>query len=473
MSRVLFVCPLLLATTVSQALSQSNFTRAVTTNSGPDISDRLAAAINNPELIDDVADVIEGMTQGFFGRSIPRPQKDCVTNSLGALSQVVMRAAVRVVELSEQVFEPEKTNLHHQDGETNIEVLRDLRIEIIDMVHLQGRLMANCARNSTMDVLKLAGNHLKNLTYVGGRFVANGAAIVSEVSDAIIAFKARNYFSFGSDIGKMWRRVLLSKAHREDEVQPTPAMIEAMSWGALEGFFGPNSYLVLTSDDTPLSLRINLHSCITQNLPFLQSVWNTLMLFIAQLAIDDLPPNVQQAWQANMAAALIGLPTAMRQCNIDAQEEEMLSDSLRSLHFDVQLPQDTIESRETSMDLAHAIRDWTKGEWRNFGADIGHLLQEFVIAAFPQMYSVDAARSLRRELDEVRVRPLVVGLEGGPFASPALVLGAAAVALLAMAVVLRARRVCRQWRREGLGSRLVSGVEVAGELTEEDPIEVE
>lgn len=440
------------------------------------MSDRIAAAINNPELIDNVANVIEGMTQGFFGRSIPRSQRDCVTNSLGALSQVVMRSAVRVVELSEQIFEPEQTRLHHQDGETNMDVLRDLRTEIVQMVHLQGRLMANCARNSTMDVLGLAGSHLKNLTYIGGRFVANGAEIVSEVSDAIIAFKAHNYFTFGTDIGMMWRRVLLSRAHRQDEVHPTPAMIEAMSWGLLEGFFGPNSYLSITSDDTPLNLRINLHSCITQNLPFLQSVWNTLMLFIAQLAVDDLPPNVQQAWQANMAAALIGLPTAMRNCNIDEREEEMLTDSLRSLHFDVQLPQDSIESRETSIDLAHAVRDWTQGRWREFGADMGHLLQEFVVAAFPQMYSVDAGRSLHRQLDEARVRPLVGAERAGPLASPALVLGAAAVALFAVAVAVRARRVCVQWRsaRGGsVGSRLMTDVEVAGELTEEDALDVE
>merc|ERR1719341_1868865 len=94
-----------------------------------------------------------------------------------------------------------------------------------------------------------------------------------------------------------------------------------------------------------------------------------------------------------MALTMMELPKAMRKCNVGAEQEDMILDSLKSMgrgmDVDFHLPEDKITNHEITSRVAASVKDWTKQDWWRFGKDIGGLMQGALIKFYPQKYSVD------------------------------------------------------------------------------------
>merc|ERR1711879_849539 len=55
-------------------------------------------------------------------------------------------------------------------------------------------------------------------------------------------------------------------------------------------------------------------------------------------------------------------------------------------------------AEDGTKDVAKAVEAWTNWDFNTFGVEIGKLLREFVMMAFPRKYMVDARGRLRRSL---------------------------------------------------------------------------
>jgi len=389
--------------------------------------------------------IVEGMVRGFLNRTRLRtvdfkcmveavegeairghPAKDVVpqlsfaspgrpSNAAGVSKPPKLPLACDVMSASAECVRLLRPMLFFNDtvpnDTANTIVLPRVRTLIIQIVRLQGRLAERCVRGDALDALHLASSHLNNMTYIGGRLVANGADILTELAAAIQAFEHGDLAQFGENFGKAWRKVLLARVGAGSP-SPTPKAIEEMSDGLVQGFFGPGSGLVVTADLAPSSqgkeLHVHLRSCVSGNVEFFQTVWSATWLFFAQMAAanrtllaNGTTAGKDKRWQGPLAAALLEMPKALQHCNIPEKGREMLLDSLQALgklHLRVDLSEKQLQSREISVNLESAVQDWSRGRWHNFGKNLGKLLQQLVLLVFPQQYSVDGAQHLKKQL---------------------------------------------------------------------------
>jgi len=446
------------------------------------------------DLPKEASDVVSGMVQGFLGGSeLPAAEMECLEKKIGLYAKDVVDLSRRCVELLEQVVMPKDKALHHAAQETNFDVVIKLKTEVVQLIELQSTLIEKCTKDHTLDALHKAREHFRDVKFVGGRLVANGADIVSELSDGIISFREKKFLQFGKDIGLMWRKVLLSKAKPHD-LEPTPEMLEDMSIGLVKGFFGPSTVLTISSDTpnypntqatlpaaqaqqgisgglgappslpitgpTPaatvavgmqgppvfLDLKINLHQCVSENMNFFQSVWTTAYLFFAQASEENPSKDEVNQMQGSLGVMLMGLPGALQRCKITSQQSEMLVNSVKALKFNVAMPHSA--GADVSMDLEKAVRDWTAQHWKLFGEDIGRLIQQMVLEIFPQEYSIDSARNLRKitKLSSTQFRSSAFA-PGNLSPAANIMLAAGVVGLLSMVVGVKV------WRSSTLSRR--------------------
>lgn len=211
---------------------------------------------------------------------------------------------------------------------------------------------------------------------------------------------------------------------------PSRVALSRMSLGLVEGFFGHNFVLTVTSSAQPLHLDIDLHKCIGQNILFFTSVWSAAWLIFEQLSNGTRSTEAGMS-EAAVAEAMMLLPGALHRCNINEEQQSMLMESLKALsQVKVRLHtlQKSVETSQVSVDLAKSIRDWTKCKWHAFGSDLGQLLREMVLVILPQKYHVDGAGVLRRQL--LRASEL----SSHRLSQGAVAMGAGAAVLVAAAV---------------------------------------
>jgi uncharacterized protein with von Willebrand factor type A (vWA) domain len=66
--------------------------------------------------------------------------------------------------------------------------------------------------------LEQAATHFRNITYIERRLVVNGVDIAKYLAKAIIAWDDQDYYKFGKRIGKVLRKVFLSKANHAEKL---------------------------------------------------------------------------------------------------------------------------------------------------------------------------------------------------------------------------------------------------------------
>jgi len=260
---------------------------------------------------------------------------------------------------------------------------------LVNIIRLQSNIAERCMQGRSLDTFDLAAHHLRNLSYVGGHLVVNGADIIPELKDAVAAFRAGRLHAFGEDLGRAWRKVLLSKIGRLTKHRDQEA-VRKTSLGLVTGFFSNNIRLEwISNKGSPHEFEIDLDRCTNgQNERFFQEVWDATWLFFEKVAASKGIASHHE-WQPLLMVVLADLPTAMRYCGITKEQEAFLIKSLKALEklqFNVDLAHRKVHTNEISVDLAQAVEHWTAQRWPEFGNDLGKMLQELVLLEMPRAY---------------------------------------------------------------------------------------
>lgn len=413
--------------------------------------------------------VISGMVEGFLRRK--RSSEDylrCAVPKVGNLAGAVLTSCAHTVNLiakflhvAQPIAPANRTTSaqtpYRVDDVDGATFLPGISQGLIEIIQLQGKLAAKCRNSQVIDSFELAATHLRNLSYVSGHLIANGADIVAELEDAAQAFELKDMRRFGVDIGGAWRKVLLSKVHLPDGAS-TKEAIKETSTGLIEGFFGSDLMLEIKTDRPRHSsgssrhkqLHVDMEKCLqNENMRFFVEVWDATWIFFAQIAAYPSPSNAtNQRWQDLLSVAFAEMPGALRRCGISKAQEAMLQDSLtalKGLHFRINMMRAKLHNREVSVDLKRAVKDWSKRRWHDFGEDIGKLLQQLVLLVFPQRYSVDnlglhSHPPLSFGVPQLRGQPGQHFRPSSPV--PAVALASSALLALSAAVALRSFPRC-------------------------------
>lgn len=109
----------------------------------------------------------------------------------------------------------------------------------------------------------------------------------------------------------------------------------------------------------------------------------------------------QPKWAGELMIALLQFPMALQRCGIGSSTQRMFLNAIHSLkdvHVRAVFPEDRIQAMKATDRMARAVKAWTNWDFKNFGKQVGMLLRELVMLAFPQKYSLSHAGSLRHEL---------------------------------------------------------------------------
>ena len=141
------------------------------------------------------------------------------------------------------------------------------------IAYLTRDVARQCGQGDAFRALQLAGRHLRSLRYVEGRLIANGADVVTELADARQSYQQGDFRTFGRDLGRVFRKVLLARNADGDlpEGLPDKLVLANVTAGMLRGFFGEGFALNIHTQPGDDPLHIDLHNCIGQNLAVPQS----------------------------------------------------------------------------------------------------------------------------------------------------------------------------------------------------------
>merc|ERR1712232_1198971 len=141
--------------------------------------------------------------------------------------------------------------------------------------------MGACLDDEAVRVLTIAGEHLRNLSFVGGHFRANGIDIMAEMSSAVSAYDGKQYYQFGQDMGDAWRKVLLGKdTHAPNLPTPPKDALKEVTESFLSTLFSRGSSLQVVMDGMPTAsaadaqepeqptevFSVDLHDCVKDNI---------------------------------------------------------------------------------------------------------------------------------------------------------------------------------------------------------------
>jgi len=325
-------------------------------------------------------------------------------------------------------------------------VFMQLGLSVHQIVELTREIVKKCVRGDALRAFQTAGEHMKNLDYIEGRLIANGADVASELADSLTAYQQNDFRTFGNSIGKALRKVLLSRSASAGlpEGLPGKLVLANVTTGVLRGFFGEGFALDIQVPKRDAAIHVDLHQCVDRNLRFFQSIWASTMLFYAQKASQDEQGTVAQQdrapWGATLAVTMMQVPSALRRCGIGKEEEQMLMDSVRTLgsgtHYHLKQPAlGAVTHDEMAAAMATTVKDWARKDWYQFGLDVGKLLQAMFVTVYSQKYEVDGSGKLRKRLLGTPAAP--GGLLGGATQTRGMV-GVLALSSLPLLVALLA-----------------------------------
>lgn len=159
--------------------------------------------------------------------------------------------------------------------------------------------------------------------------------------------------------------------------------------------------------NTPQStspIHIDLHECVSRNLKFFQYAFGSTMFFYAQKASQggDAKEKEKGEMGAALAFAMFKLPSVLRRCNINEDQEDMLKESIQAMgkgmQFHLELPGEAPTRDRYAKQMETTIQDWEKMQWYDFGKDLGKLLQDMALTVYAQKYTIDSSGALHRLL---------------------------------------------------------------------------
>jgi len=287
-------------------------------------------------------------------------------------------------------------------------IFMQLGMSMKEIVSLAQKIVEKCVQGDALKAFEVAGRHMQSMQYVSGHIVANGADVVTELADALQAYQRNDFRTFGLDMGRVFRKVLLSNNTNGQlpEGLPSKVVLANVTAGLLRGFFGEGFALDIQTEPGYDPVHVDLHECVGTNLPFFQTIFGTTMFFYGQKASQDQSGgNVQEKgsapWGAALAMTMMQVPQAMSRCGLGESERDMLMDAVKrlgaGLHYQLETPQATsISEDQVAHDMATTVKDWAQHEYYTFGLHLGGLLQEMYLEVYGQKWSVDASGTLRR-----------------------------------------------------------------------------
>jgi len=151
-------------------------------------------------------------------------------------------------------------------------------------------------------------------------------------------------------------------------------------------------------------INVDLHTCASDNLKFFQAAWAEVMFFYAKRAVHAMPEEDKVQWATAVGFTMLQVPDVMQKCSLGPAEQTALEDAIKGLaeggagiSFDYTAPQGSTVSKDMLENhMAITVKDWAKMKWKDFGIDLGHLLQEMAVTVYSQKYTVDDRGVLRR-----------------------------------------------------------------------------
>jgi len=422
-------------------------------------------------------DVVSGLTEAFLHKVQLQPgEKSCLKNNVGQITGDLMATGQDLV-TAIRTFMKWKTVDQQEKTTKLISAGFDSALKLASMVTMSTQLIRNCVHGDALEMLKRTGRHLINAQYLGHRFVVNGVDIAHGLADSVVAFEAKDFHRFGSDIGTSLRKVLLSNANRGTDALPEGVpeqdIVQKVTSGLMKGFFVKGSGIVITDTADPdVRIVMNLHHCIAGNSMFFKEIWNGVWHLFAQLSLNaqqhglGLPPGVQSPqsqlgmqgqpkWAGELMISLLQVPMALQRCGLGAESQSMFMEAVQSLkhvHMQFVFPDDRIQVMKATDRMARAVEAWTSWDFETFGKEVGMLLRELVMLAFPKKYSVDSAGKLRHQLLDLSAQPprgflagwqnTLSGRKHSPLFSA--IVGGCALSILVALLALRSIRLSNQ-----------------------------
>jgi len=323
--------------------------------------------------------------------------------------------------------------------------------QIVGLTHSVAK---DCLHQDALVALDRAAEHMQNVNYVSGHLIANGADILTELADSVTSYKGEDYKKFGSDLGGALRKVLLSNTADSSlpEGLPGKEVLANVSNGLLRGLFGEGAELDLKLpgdiDHVPTVIQVDLHRCVSDNLKFFQEAWAEVMFFYAKHAAGAVAEQDKLQWATAVGFTMLQVPDVMTKCSLGTAEQEALEDAVKGLasggagiSFDYKAPSGSEVSKDLLENhMAITVKDWAKMRWKNFGIDLGHLLQEMAVTVYDQKYVVDNRGILRQRILDLSAGGAPAGGIGATAVTAALAT-AALVAFVGLATLLRAAKI--------------------------------
>lgn len=300
-------------------------------------------------------------------------------------------------------------------------VFIDIGVTLQQVVMLAHHIGENCLEGDTLRALKTAAKHMRDVKYIAGHFLANGADVVEELTDCVEAYHSHNFTRFGSDIGVALRKVLLSHdSNAMPEAIMTKEVMADIAQGLVKGFFGKGFVLNVQLEKDALDpLHIDIEACIANNMLFFKEVFSSVMYLYSQKVEEEAKSQglVRQGAQEKreqkgrfgtaVALAMMQLPDALQKCGLHKGQSDMLVDSIKNfgegMQITVQTPNVAPDHAALKANLHQTLKDWSELHWYQFGFDVGLLLQEMLLTLFPTEYSFDTNGVLQKVLSETPV----------------------------------------------------------------------
>lgn len=325
------------------------------------------------------------------------------------------------------------------------------------MMKLTHEIVLDCVKGDALATFHLAMEHMKDLHFLERHFLGNGGDVLAEMADAVKAFEAGDKNRFGNLLGQALRKIVLSKQlqHALPKGIPAGMVMENVTEGFAEGFFGKGATLMVDSPEDPEHpIKIDLHQCVGNNLNFFQKILQSTNQFFHsqhqtagdhQARFQDSAKERAQ-FTTGMAMAMMQMPIALKQCNLNKHQESMLIDGLKSMGTDMKF--DFVNGgkapskQAVANSMATVIKDWSQFKWNNFGRDSGSLMQAMAHQMFPEKYSIDEDGRLKQLLEEAEKS----WLSGNRSVLAPVALACGLALLLAAAVAVRSGRRLGQGR---------------------------
>lgn len=280
------------------------------------------------------------------------------------------------------------------------------------VMSLAEHMATKCLKDDAVKSLNLAGEHMQNLEYVSGHFMANGQDVIEELTGAVLSWRKGDAKGFGSNLGLAARKVLLSEISKEGlpEGLPTKEVMANLTAGLVHGLFGEGAALDLklpSPGGGNEDIHVDLHQCVNDNLQFFQSAWSEVMFFMAKKDAKVIDDKVKMQWGTAVAFTMMQAPGALKKCGVSDDQKQMMEDALETLGsgmnmseigVDVTMPAEQPLTKElAATEFAQAAHDWTGKNWYGFGFDIGHMLGQ-AASNIENKYYIGSDGGLRKRL---------------------------------------------------------------------------